>query len=271
MRPYYPTKAETDLLIALKKHHYLTNEQIMRLTGRTSLRATQQRLKDLKDAGLVAKHDRRSSNVLSSLRAAWSLTPRSKAHLEHAEMDVLPPRQPRPYTLDHFLSVNDVLIQARLLAQDSSSVELRDWYHDRELRTRTPPLSVIPDGFLHFVVTTESGRDSFPILLEVDMGTMDRSRWQEKVRRYLPFFAGELQSAFGTNVASVAVVVQDTWQRVRELRRWTQEEFARQGTAEQFYFTRLDRDASPSEFFFSPRFLVASHLGIEPLLPAPSH
>src|SRR3712207_5258397 len=111
----YPTAAELAVLVVLKEHHYLTVDQVMLLTGRTSLRATQQRLRDLLEAGLVAKHDRRSSNVLRPLRAAWSLTSKSKAYLEAAEMVVLPPRQPRPYTLDHLLAVNDVLIRAKLL------------------------------------------------------------------------------------------------------------------------------------------------------------
>jgi hypothetical protein len=273
MPPRYPTAAELGVLVALKEHHYLTVEQVMRLTGRSSLRATQQRLKDLKEAGLVAKHDRRSSNVLRPLRAAWSLTARSKAYLEDAGMVVLPPRQPRPYTLDHLLSVNDVLIQARLLAQESS-VELRELYHDRELRTWTPSLSVVPDGYLQFDLVTSTERESFSILLEVDMGTMDRRRWQEKVSRYLPFLAHELEEVFGTDVATIAVVVNDSRQRVHDLKRWTEQELARHDSLAQadiFYFTHIDPEASPRDFFFSSRFLVGGHTGGEPLLPMPSH
>src|SRR4051812_14422685 len=114
----YPSAADLEILVALKDHHYLTVNHVMLATGRTSLRATQQRLKDLADAGLIAKHDRRSSNVLKPLRAAWSLTGKSKAYLEDTGMIVLPARRPRPYTLDHTLAVNDVLIRAAVLARE---------------------------------------------------------------------------------------------------------------------------------------------------------
>src|SRR4051812_14902820 len=167
----YPTGAELAVLVALKDYHYLTVDQVMLLTGRASLRAAQRRLTELADAGLVQKHNRRSSNVLQPLRAAWSLTGRSKAYLEDANMVVLPPRRPRPYTLDHLLAINDVLIRATVLSRDkTATLELRELYHDRDLRGWQPPLAVVPDGFLHFVVTTPTGRDSFPILLELDMG-----------------------------------------------------------------------------------------------------
>src|SRR3712207_6339591 len=214
MTTRYPSAAELEVLVALKDYHFLTVEQVMLVTGRTSLRSSQHRLKELADAGFVLKHDRRSSNVLRPLRAAWSLTNRSKAYLEGADMVVLPPRQPRPYILDHTLAINEVLIRARLLEQRHPDVELLEWHHDRELRTFRPTLSVIPDGFLHFAVTTPPGRHSFPVLLEIDMGTMDRKRWQEKVKRYLQFFTGEFQTVFYTDAATVAVIVSDTDKRV---------------------------------------------------------
>src|SRR3954464_10818286 len=161
MTPRYPSAAKLEVLIALKDYHYLTVEQVMLLTGRSSLRSSQHRLKELADAGFVLKHDRRSSNVLRPLRAAWSLTNKSKTYLEGADMIVLPPRLPRPYTLDHTLAINDVLIRARGLERTTAGIELQEWHHDRDLRTWRPTLSVIPDGFMHFVMTTPTGRHSF--------------------------------------------------------------------------------------------------------------
>lgn len=268
----YPSAGELEVLVALKDYHYLTVEQVMLVTGRTSLRASQQRLKQLSDAGFVAKHDRRSSNALRPLRAAWSLTGKSKAYLEGAEMAVLPPRRPRPYTLDHLLAVNDVLIRARLLAREyPTRVELFDTHHDRELRTWTPALSVVPDGFVHFAVTSAAGRHGFPILLEVDLGTMDRRRWQDKVRRYLRFLDGEFQRTFDTDAATVAVVVADDQKRLADLTRWTEQELVRcdsKDCADIFYFTLLIADLSAAELFFSPRFRVAFSDQPEALLPA---
>jgi hypothetical protein len=266
----YPSAAELEVLVALKDYHYLTVDQVMLVTGRPSLRSSQQRLKELADAGFVVKHHRRSSNVLQPLRAAWSLTGKSKSYLEGADMIVLPPRQPRPYTLDHALAVNDVLIRAHVLEQKTAGVALLERYHDRELRSWRPMLSVVPDGFMHFAVTTPTGRYSFPILLELDMGTMDGRRWQAKVRRYLQFFTGEFQTVFHTDAGIVAVVVIDTEKRVTDLRRWTERELIRanaKASGDIFYFTQLTDNVSAEDLFFSSRFQVAFHTATDALLP----
>ena len=259
-----------EVLAALKDYHFLTVEQIMLLTGRSSLRSSQNRLKELADAGFVLKHDRRSSNVLRPLRAAWSLTGKSKSYLEDAGMIVLPARHPRPYILDHTLGINDVLIKARILEQTTPDVELLEWHHDRNLRRWRPILSVVPDGFMHFAVTTPSGRHSYPILLEVDMETVDRRRWQQKVKRYVQFFTGEFQTVFHTDAATVAVVVSGTDKRVTDLKRWTEWELDRlqnKASGEVFYFTRLTDDLSAEDLFISPRSQVAFSDTTDALLP----
>jgi Replication-relaxation len=259
-----------EVLTALKDFHFLTVEQIMLLTGRTSLRSSQNRLKELADADYVLKHDRRSSNVLRPLRAAWSLTSKSKSYLEGAGMVVLPARYPRPYILDHTLTINEVLIKAQLLEQTTPGVELLEWHHDRNLRRWRPILSLVPDGFLHFAVTTPDGRHGYPILLEVDMGTVDRRRWQQKVKRYIQFFTGEFQTVFHTDAATVAVVVSDSEKRVTELRRWTEWELGRlqaKASGEVFYFTQLTDDLPAGKLFMSPRFQVAFSNKTDALLP----
>jgi hypothetical protein len=187
-------------------------------------------------------------------------------------MVVLPPRRPRPYTLDHLLAVNDVLIAAKLLArEDPDTVKLRGLYHDRDLRAWQPALPVVPDGFADLVVQTSAGWESFPILLELDMGTTDRRRWQEKVRRYVPLLTHGLEAAFGTTVATVAVVVQDIDKRVTDLKHWTEQELARAAAGERahlFYFTQLPLELAAPDFFFSPRFFVGGRAKKEALLPS---
>jgi Replication-relaxation len=267
----YPTAAEMAVLVALKEHHYLTVEQVLLLTNRRSLRASQQQLTDLARAGYIRKHDRRSSNVLKPLRAAWSLTDKSKTYLEGAGMVVLTPHQPRPYTLDHLLAVNDVLISGRLLArQYPDIVELLEIQHDRELRTWQPKLTVVPDGFLHFALTTESGRVGFPIFLEVDMGTMDRRRWQEKISRYLRFLENDLPHVFGTDAATIAVAARTEQKRVTDLREWTEQELTRQNAADLghlFYFSQLPVEISPADFFTTARWLLPFSTTPDSLLP----
>jgi Replication-relaxation len=156
------------------------------------------------------------------------------------------------------------------LEQTTPGVELLEWHHDRNLRRWRPILSVVPDGFLHFAVTSSGGRHSYPILLEIDMGTVDRRRWQQKVKRYVQFFTGEFQTIFHTDAATVAVVVSDTDKRVTELRRWTEWELGRlqaKASGEVFYFTRLTEDVSTEDLFMSPRFQVAFSNKTDALLP----
>jgi hypothetical protein len=108
------------------------------------------------------------------------------------------------------------------------------------------------------------------VLLEVDMGTMDRRRWQEKVKKYLQFFTGEFQTVFHTDAATVAVVVGDTQRRVAHLKRWTELELTRshaQASGEIFYFTRLTEPISPTDLFLAPRFQVAFQTTPDALLP----
>jgi hypothetical protein len=108
------------------------------------------------------------------------------------------------------------------------------------------------------------------VLLEVDMGTMDRRRWQEKVKRYLQFFTGEFRTVFHTDAATVAVVVSDIERRVTDLKRWTENELTRSGAkthGELFYFTRLTDDLSAEDLFFTPRFQVGYSKRTEALLP----
>jgi hypothetical protein len=102
------------------------------------------------------------------------------------------------------------------------------------------------------------------------MGTVDRRRWQQKVKRYVQFFTGEFQTVFHTDAATVAVVVSDTDKRVTELRRWTEWELGRlqaKASGEVFYFTQLTGDLSAGKLFMSPRFQVAFSNKTDALLP----
>src|SRR4051794_34289400 len=67
------------------------------------------------------------------------------------------------------------------------------------------------------------------------------ARWtggagRKKIHRYLPFLSGQLQQAFGTDVATVAVIVPgiayipDAAHRAAELKRWTEQELTQNHT-----------------------------------------
>jgi hypothetical protein len=175
--------------------------------------------------------------------------------------------QPEIGCLGGLLSTIDCLLSR----DEAPNVKLRTFAHDRDLRHLTPPLSLVPDGFLDFVIRTPTGKESFPILLEIDMGTMERVRWQEKIGRYLPFLAQELPQRFGTDVATIAVAVPNTWQRVRELKTWTEQALAQHNAAVHlglFYFTRLEPGLTGQQVFLSRRWLIAGSHKTSHLVPA---
>lgn len=149
-------------------------------------------------------------------------------------------------------------------------IELLEIHHDRDMRSWQPALSVVPDGYMNFALSSQNGRFRFPILLEVDMATMDRKRWEEKITRYARFFEGEFQATFGTNAATVAVIVNGEQKRVEDLKRWTENELKAQQLDELsdvFYFALHDDTVTPAALFCSPRFQSVFSSAPECLLP----
>lgn len=251
----YPTTYEEQILKVLVLYHYLTVDQVMLATGHTSKRNSQGRLKHLTDEGYLWRIHRRTTEQNLPLKPAYTISAKAKKYLEEQGTIVLPSRSPSPYLLDHALAINDVLIRVSLLPKlYSERFKLLALKHDRDLKHEALKLPVVPDGF--FEVADLSERKSYPTLLEVDLDTEERLRWQDKVEKYLTIFGDEAQRAFGFRHPDILCVTKA--HHVHELKKWTEAVIKRREFDEYeklFYFTSLPNEIAPDAFFLSPRFL----------------
>src|SRR5436305_14451025 len=104
---------------------YMTVDQVMLATGHTSLRKTQARLLTHSKEGIrgeinyLARIPRRTTEQNLHLKPAYTLTSKSKKYFEQKERAViLASLTPSPYTLDHSLAINDILLRALLLERN---------------------------------------------------------------------------------------------------------------------------------------------------------
>ncbi len=259
------TPADERILLALNRHHHLSAEQVRRLLyGRGSLKYAYARLKRLVDAGLVS-HDQARGMV-----GVYAVSGTGRIYLTSLGFDVLPrwraseEKELGASYYRHALAVADVLIAAKLLAQDHASIALTTMRHDRELRHRfAVPVrlangvtrGVIPDGWLDFRITMVDGRFRIPVVLELDRGTHERRRWQQKVEALVAFAAGPYQEAYGAASLIVAVVATPGETRRVELTTWTEgllQALRVEHEADLFRFTSADPIADSVGFFCGP-------------------
>jgi hypothetical protein len=251
----YPSQTEEQILQTIKQYHYLTIDQIMLATNQTSLRGTQIRLKNLVDNGYLWRLERRNSEQNLPVKPAYTISNQAKIYLEKQGAVVLPSRKPSPYTLDHSLAINDILIRAFVLGRDKPErYKLLKAEHDRDLRVKDVKLPLLPDGF--FEIADLEKHLSFPTLLEVDMDTEDKLRWQEKIEKYLTIFGKEAKRVFDFRHPDVLCVTKED--HVAELKRWTEAVIDRKQFADHnklFWFTHFPADETPEEFFLQEHFL----------------
>lgn len=150
-----------------------------------------------------------------------------------------------PLFLQHTLAINDVRVVVQLLASQDywtcgqwidekafQQTERRGQvpFHQRGARlTRT-----YPDGY--FTLRLPRTRSQAHFFLEVDMGTMTNTRWQEKVRSYVYFReSGLADKYYGTRRFRVLAVT-TTNRRLKNLKRATE----RAGGDRFFWFAQQD-------------------------------
>lgn len=251
----YPTQTEEQILLTVKQYHYLVIDQIMLATNQTSLRGTQVRLKNLVDNGYLWRLERRNTEQNLPVKPAYTISSQAKIYLEKQGAVVLPSRKPSPYTLDHSLAINDVLIRASILTKFMSQrYKLLKLEHDRDLRVKDLKLPLLPDGF--FEIADLEKHLSYPTLLEVDMDTEDKMRWQEKIEKYLTIFGATSQRVFDFRHPDILCVTKDD--HVKDLKAWTEAVIERKGFESHeklFWFTRFPVEETPEEFFLQERFL----------------
>jgi hypothetical protein len=172
-------------------------------------------------------------------------------------MAVLPARRPDPLFLDHALAINDILVRVEVFCRDHPDKwKLVHLEHDRDLKARKLNLPLVPDGF--FEVGFLETRESFPILLEMDMDTEEKPRWVDKIEKYLNLFGKEAERAFGFRHPTLLSVTL-TEKHARELKRWTEETIYKRGWDDHdqlFFFTWFEKGMDADKLLFTPRYLV---------------
>jgi hypothetical protein len=257
--------ADERVLLALNRHQHLSAEQVRRvLYGRGSLKYAYERLNRLVDAGFVSHdHD-------PGVPGVYALVGKGRSYLAELGLEVLPRwRASEEKELGasyycHALAVADVLIAAELLAQKHPGIELAAVRHERDLKHRSPvsvrladgtTRGVVPDGWLDFRVEMADGRFRVPVVIELDRGTHERRRWQQKAEALLAFAGGPYQEAYGAGSLVIAVVATPGEVRRRELTTWTEAVLQALDLAHEadlFRFTGVDPIADPLTFFCGP-------------------
>ena len=262
-------KSHRDVLAMVGLYTYVTSKQATRrLYSPSSPKYANKLLKDLTDTGYLQKVNWIEKGPSAGQpEAVWSLTPKGRKAL--TELDLPISVRPKSRTdhgqifMAHSAAVNEVLITAELFARDEPNVELTGFLHEQALKRYqiTVPLAgktatVTPDGWVHYTIDEIDGA----LLFEVDRGTEDRTKWQQKILAILELLK-EPESIyseyFGEETVQVAVVVRSLpsqrtkapQERCAELLEWT-ETTASSAWGPLFSFTPVDPvSVTPREFF----------------------
>jgi hypothetical protein len=126
-------------------------------------------------------------------------------------------------------------------------------------------ISIVPDGWLDFRYDRGMGTQErrMCIWLEVDRGTVGMKDFKEKAAAILSFYkSGAYQKRFGTNSLRVAFATTDGMTRVKQMRTWLCDVFAKQqeksGMAQRFVCTALPDEIDPHRLFLTPVWYVPS-------------
>jgi Replication-relaxation len=145
-----------------------------------------------------------------------------------------------PLDVPHDLALNEVLIAARHLEKLESRVHVSEALHEWMLRQETYKVTLYrtqqnisevvrftPDGFLDFRLTVGNQTQQACILLELDMDTHQKPRFQKKIASYVAFVnEGLYEQAFHTTSVVIAFVTPTGDKRREQMKFWCEEQLA---------------------------------------------
>jgi hypothetical protein len=269
--PVQLRKAGEKIIVALAEFDYLTAAQVTRLLyAPTSITHVQEQMKLLVDHDLAIAVGGKGLNL--PLIYTLSGKGRHYAHLLGAPIrkrfrpSEVADTGHNPYFLKHTMSVIDVLIAARLLAQAVPGIVLTRMYTERELRrkiyvevpeprlTRPERICIEPDAGCKFRVQ-ETWEDL--VFIEVYRNLPPAEwRFKQKIQGYVSYLAsGQHEALFASPALTIAVIA-ETGQMATTLKRWAEDalqDLGRPEEGEMFFFCGLDTaSASPEEMYLSP-------------------
>jgi Replication-relaxation len=201
--------SKTAILQALYTFPYLTADRVTTLLfSPGSLQGVRQHLKELADTNLVYR-EYLYSQARSKEYVYWLATSgRRKLRGLSADYDFTHWKQPRQMGVllpsphfRHFMTATDFLIQAVLIPQWYTDIDVLAATHYYHLRVPAP---VVPDGLIKLVLP--HGKQ-LTLLVEIDLHTESDERIKAKVRNYLWYITrGSFAKDYATNDVPIIVL-----------------------------------------------------------------
>lgn len=215
------TDTHLRILQLVNRLHYTTAEQVQRrYYSRGSKSTVQSHLKDMVELEYLHRIEIRSwPRGGGSYPYFYTTGRRGRAVLRDLGDEVREHEKPgradqlSGLFLSHTIKVNDILVSAELLEESSEEITINDYMHERVLRRRFR--GAIPDLY----VDIAAGGYRYPLLFELDTGTIDGTRMRDKVGNLVRFYQGPFRRHFGLDAATIAVVCPDH-SRARSVSEW---------------------------------------------------
>ena len=156
-------------------------------------------------------------------------------------------------TMQHTLTLNDVLISASRFTANSTDISLSRSIHDFELSRNRPKVtfyvnnpggsriqdtvSINPDAFIEFSLQLAQAKKKLykSLLIEVDRGTQTSRENEQKLRRKMVAYVhyavpgGAYQTQFGADNVTIAYITAAGEKRRKQLLVWCADEMKKQG------------------------------------------
>jgi hypothetical protein len=248
-KPYTLTPVDSDILQAVWFYHFLTAEQILRHRDRSinGLPKMQEKLKLLYEAKYLDRFYQPRYEPHGSLTFVYLLASKGIKYLTdafgiaaHSYYRPSDNFKRSPLDVPHDLALNEVFIAARHLEKYEPRVSLADARHEWMLRQETYKIPLYrttqsglipetvrftPDGFLDFRITIGNQTQQACILLEMDMDTHQKPRFQKKIASYVAFInEGLYEQSFQTTSVVIAFVTPTGEKRAMQMKAWCEEQ-----------------------------------------------
>jgi len=250
-KPYLLTPVDEDILKAVWFYHFITAEQILRHRDRSinGLPKMQEKLKVLYEAKYLDRFYQPRYEPHGSLPFVYLLASKGIKYLNdhcgiasHVYYRPSDNSHRSPLDVPHDLALNEVLIAGRHLEKSEPRVSLYEARHEWMLRSETYQVSLYrtihshqvqedvrftPDGFLDFRVSVGNQTQQACILVEMDMDTHQKPRFQKKICSYVSFInSGLYEQQFQTTSVVIAFVTPTGDKRAMQMKAWCEEQLA---------------------------------------------
>lgn len=226
----------------------MTAEQILRHRDRSlnGLPKMQEKLKLLYEAKYLDRFYQPRYEPHGSLPFVYLLATKGIQYLTELGIDAHSYYRPSknlkrsPLDTAHDLALNEVLIAARHLEKSEPRVYLYEARHEWMLRQETFKVTLYrttqsqlipeavrftPDGWLDFRITTGNQTQQACILLELDMDTHQKPRFQKKIASYIAFInEGLYAQQFHTTSVVIVFVTPTGDKRAMQMKAWCEEQ-----------------------------------------------